>query len=152
MHYDNATLYNDSVVDSILSLYEGDEAVVIYLSDHGDEVYDELPIQGRQFRRPGEVEARNEFEVPLWVWCSETYRKRHPEIVDSIHTAAGQPMMSDQVSQMLLWLAGIESVWTDREQNPLSPAFLGRPRIIAGQVDYDALMEKGESREKVGRG
>lgn len=142
MDYDNATLYNDQVVDSILSMYEKEEAVVIYLSDHGDEVYDELPVQGRQFREPGWVEARNEFEVPLWIWCSDIYRERHPEVVNSIRAAAYKPMMSDNVSQMLLWLAGIESAWTDETQNPLSPAYRGKARIIAGTVNYDELQRR----------
>lgn len=145
MHYDNATLYNDRVVDSILALYESEEAVVIYLSDHGDEVYDELPVQGRQFRQPGVVEARNEFEVPLWIWYSPSYRQRHPEVVELIHKAADKPLMSDNVSQILLWLAGIESTWTDEAQNPLLPAYRGRKRIIAGSVDYDEIMN-GETR------
>lgn len=140
MHYDNAILYNDRVVDSILSLYEGEEVIAIYLSDHGDEVYDELPVQGRQFRQPGKAEARNEFEVPLWIWYSSSYRQTHPDVVETIRTAADRPLMSDQVSQMLLWLAGIESAWTDPAQNPLSPLYHGRKRIIAGNVDYDELM------------
>lgn len=137
--YDNATLYNDMIVDSILSLYEEQDAVVLYLADHGDEVYDELPVQGRQFRRPGVVEARNEFEVPLWIWCSRIYRERRPEVVERIAVAAKRPMMSDNTSQMLLWLAGIESAWTDGGQNPLSDVYCGRRRIIAGTVDYDGL-------------
>lgn len=140
MHYDNATLYNDRVVDSILTLYGNGETVVVYLSDHGDEVYDELPVQGRQFRQPGKAEARNEFEVPLWIWCSPSYREAHPDVVEALRAAAGKPMMSDNVSQMLLWLAGIESAWTDEAQNPLSPAYRGHKRVIAGSVDYDAVM------------
>ena len=145
MHYDNSVYYNDRVMDSLLALYEGEEAVVIYVSDHGDEVYDELLVQGRQFRQPGRVEARNEFEVPMWIWCSPSYRQRHPEVVELILAAADRPMMSDNVSQMLLWLAGIESAWTDKAQNPLSPAYRGRKRIIAGSVDYDEIMN-GETR------
>ena len=33
-HYDNATLYNDWLIDSIIEHYDDDNAVVIYLSDH----------------------------------------------------------------------------------------------------------------------
>lgn len=139
MHYDNSVYYNDRVMDSLLTLYEGEEAVVIYVSDHGDEVYDELPVQGRQFHQPGRVEARNEFEVPMWIWCSPLFRERHPEVVERIRAAADRPLMSDNLSQTLLYFGGIGSAWTDEAQNVLSPAYRGKPRIIAGAVDYDWL-------------
>lgn len=38
-HYLNATLYNDMVVDSIIRMFDNRNAVVMYLSDHGEEVH-----------------------------------------------------------------------------------------------------------------
>ena len=40
--YDNATYYNDYVINQIISLFEQEEAIVIYLSDHGEECFDEI--------------------------------------------------------------------------------------------------------------
>ena len=46
-HYDNATRYNDHVLEQIIRLYEGQRTVVVYLSDHGEEVYDYRASSGR---------------------------------------------------------------------------------------------------------
>ena len=37
--YDNATLYNDIVLSKIVDLFRQQEAIVIYLSDHGEDCY-----------------------------------------------------------------------------------------------------------------
>ena len=47
-HYDNATRWNDEVVDRILSNFANEDAVVVYFSDHGEEVYDgSISLYGR---------------------------------------------------------------------------------------------------------
>ena len=38
--YDNATLYNDFVVNSIIDKYKNNDAIIFYLSDHGLDIFD----------------------------------------------------------------------------------------------------------------
>ncbi len=45
--YDNATRYNDNVVDGIINLFVNEDAIVIYMPDHAEEVYDEIHAFGR---------------------------------------------------------------------------------------------------------
>lgn len=136
MHYDNATRYNDIVMDRLLSLYENEDAVVIYLSDHGEEVYDDMDFHGRLFQDPTAVQAKNEFEVPMWIWCSDTYRANHPDVVDAICESTDKPFLTDGIPQMLIWLAGIDCRWTDDSKNILSPEYICRYRIINGDTNY----------------
>lgn len=139
MHYDNATKYDDIVLDSLVSIYEKEEAILVFVADHGEEVYDELPIHGRRFDEPTAIQAKNEFEVPMWIWCSELYKERHPEIVSIIHSSTKKPILTDGMPQALLFLAGIKCKWTNETNNFLSPHFQYKPRIIGGSVDYDKL-------------
>lgn len=37
--YDNATLYNDFVVDSIINIFRNKDAIIFYFSDHGQDIY-----------------------------------------------------------------------------------------------------------------
>lgn len=141
MHYDNATRYNDIVLDNILSIYEKEDAVIIYVSDHGEEVYDELPVQGRLFQEPTALQAKNEYEVPMWIWCSDSYRNNHPDIVDAIQESTDKPFLTDGIPQIVLWLAGINCSWTDESRNLLSPQYQSKSRIIDGKTDYDKLMK-----------
>ena len=141
VHYDNATKYNDIVLDRLLSLYENEDAVIIYVSDHGEEVYDDLPVQGRLFQDPTALQAKNEYEVPMWIWCSDSYRNNHPDIVDAIQESTDKPFLTDGIPQIVLWLAGINCSWTDESRNLLSPQYQSKSRIIDGKTDYDKLMK-----------
>ena len=142
MHYDNATYYNDLVIDSLLSLYAKDDVVVLYVADHGEEVYDDLPVNGRLFHEPTKALARQEFEVPMWIWCSHTYKSNHPEIVNSIKQAIDRPFMTDGIPQLLLHFAGISSKWNNTRRCLIHPNYECKKRIIAGCSDYDQLMKQ----------
>jgi len=139
MHYDNATHFDDVVLDRLLSLYEADEAVVVFVADHGEEVYDDLPVHGRLFSAPTPSQARQEFEVPMWVWCSPAYRERHPEVLQRLEASLHKPFMTDGLPQLFLWLAGIYSRWNDDARNLLSTQYECKPRFIAGDTDYDHI-------------
>ena len=134
MHYDNATHYNDMVLDSLLCLYQQENAIVLFVADHGEEVYDELPVHGRLFQEPTATQARQEFEVPMWIWCSASYRNYHPDIVKRIELSVRKPFMTDGIPQLLLYLAGISSKWNDDSRNLLSPNYRCKKRVICGST------------------
>lgn len=140
MHYDNATRYNDMVVDSLLRLYEQQDAVVIYVADHGEEVYDDLQMSGRLFQQPTLQIARQEFEVPLWIWCSQKYLQSHPDASLQFHKSCKRAFITSDMSQLLFHLAGIKSKWYDVRRDILSPIYKSSPRIIGGATDYDSLL------------
>lgn len=139
MHYDNATFYNDKVLDSIIRIYEGKDAVLLFVSDHGEEVYDNEQVSGRLFQQPTFAEAHNEYEVPMWIWCSERYRMNHPEIVAQIVKSLDKPFITSDLSQILLYLSGISCRWTESSRNLLSDDYECKTRIISGDIDYDKL-------------
>lgn len=143
--YDNAVLYNDSIVDQILKRFEHEEAIVIYVPDHGEEVYG--PGAEHFFGRMHSTEitarlAREEFEIPFWIWCSPRYLRRHADIYRQIVRAKNRPYMTDALPHLLLYLAGIETKYYKETENPLSKAYdAKRPRILKASTDYDKLME-----------
>ena len=140
MQYDKATHYNDIVLDSIISLYQSENAIVLFISDHGEQAYDESSISGRLFQEPTASQARYEFEVPMWIWCSDSYRQGHPDVIRLIGESVNRPFLSDGMSQLLLYLAGISCPWYDDSRNLISPRYQSKRRIIGGSVDYDELM------------
>ena len=145
--YDNATLYNDYVIDELLKRWEDEDVVVVHMSDHGEEAFGNgMPVFGRQ--HSAEVDyrlAHEEFEVPFWIWCSRKYRSNHPEIVRRIKAARDLPFMTDNLSHLLLYLAGIHCPEYRSDYNPLEDDYNAeRPRILKGQVDYNELKMKSE--------
>lgn len=139
MHYDNATQYNDKVLEAILSLYEDEEAIVIYVADHGEEVYDDTNVFGRLFETPTWSIAHQEFEVPMWIWCSDKYREKHENIVNAIKESKHRPFLTDDLPQLLFGIADLNCRWRDNTRNILSDRYILKKRIIAGEVDYDNL-------------
>lgn len=140
--YDNATYYNDMVVDSLFQTFKDQECVGIYLSDHGEEAYDWRASSGRtsEAEMTREV-ARNQYEIPFMFYTSDTYAARHPDVAEQIREATDKPVLSTDLSHLLLYLGGIHTPLYKESQNILSPEYdAGRKRIIHYNTDYDLLM------------
>ena len=137
--YDNATLYNDSVMGMLFQHFRHDNAVLVYLSDHGEEVYDAHDNMGRRCDAADPASLRLQHEVPFVLWMSDTYRQRHPEVVARARAAQHRPYMTGSVGRLLLGLAGIRTPYYIRERDLLSPAFRPQPRLLHGTDDYDRL-------------
>ena len=50
--YDNATRYNDDVIRRICDYFKDDDAILLYLADHGEEVLDFSNMEGRTPAEP----------------------------------------------------------------------------------------------------
>lgn len=105
--YDNAIAYNDSVVDAIICHFNSKNAAVLYLSDHGEEIFDDLHVMGRTFSEINIYSYRNEFEIPFWIWFSESYRHENKTVIADIKEKSKMPFRSDGLSKIILQLAGI---------------------------------------------
>ncbi len=140
--YDNAVLYNDSIVDQIIRRFEHQDAIVIYMPDHGEEVYEgSRGIICRLHSTKIDYDlAHYEFDIPFWIWTSPAYDRNHPDIVSEIRAASGKRFMTDALPHMLLYLAGIHAPYYHEAYNLLSPHYdETRPRILKGYCDYDQL-------------
>ena len=140
--YDNATLYNDSVVDQIIRRFEHENAIVIYMPDHGEECFNgSLDFFGRMHSATIDYRlAREEFEIPFWIWASERYRETHPYGWEAIKRYSRRPYMTDLLPHTLMFLGGIHSKYYRKEYDVLSDAYNGkRPRVLKNQVDYNKL-------------
>ncbi|MEG1728686.1 MAG: phosphoethanolamine transferase [Bacteroidaceae bacterium] len=146
--YDNATRYNDWVIARIFSFFKDEDAIVIYFSDHGEEVYGELPTFGRN--HDAEITpslARAEFEIPFEIWFTRKFRRNHREIVRNIHKMAHRPFAIDDIPHLMFGLAGIHCPQYNPKRDLLNDSFNSdRPRILKRMVDYNELM-KNEKRE-----
>lgn len=138
--YDNATRYNDWVVSRIIEHYRNTNAVIVYLSDHGEEAYDWRPSKGRNANPMSKNVLKYQYDIPFVVWCSDKYKQRHPEIVKAIETSVDKPMSSDIAFNMLFHLAGIRTRYYRPQLDILSPQYHCPRRIIQDKYDYDKMM------------
>lgn len=140
--YDNATLYNDSIVDQIIKRFEDREAVVIYMPDHGEECYE--GTRGFICRNHSAAIdydlARYEFEISFWIFCSHKYVVNHPDVYKRIIESRHRRYMTDALPHLLMYLGGISTKDYHSEYNILSDEYNeNRPRILKNTTDYDKL-------------
>ena len=141
-HYDNSLRYNDSIVAVVTQRFIDKDAVVIYVPDHGEEIFDDSPyMYGRMHSANIDYRlARNEMEIPFWIWGSPQYRENHPYGWMAIQNAKNRPLMIDALPHLLMYLGGISTPLYREELNVISPKYdMKRPRILKGETDYNTL-------------
>lgn len=128
--YDNAILYNDKIVEAIIHRFEEDDAIVIEISDHGNEVYD-----GRDFiGHSGEVLGnRHMVEIPFVIWVSKTFRNKRPALLERISNSVNNPFRTDDMIHVLLDIMSIKTETYDATRSVISDEYLSRTRIYGGK-------------------
>lgn len=145
--YDNAILYNDSVVTEIAKTFDDKDAIVIYVPDHGEECYEgNMHFICRMHSAKIDYRlAHAEFDIPFWIYTTETYQKNHPEVCKRIKEAQNRRFMTDALPHLLLDLAGIHSKDYHEEYSLISPKYNEkRKRILKNTTDYDELKPSGK--------
>lgn len=139
--YDNAMLYNDTILTTLLNYYKEQDVVAIFLSDHGEEVYDwrNSCYRTNSDQMTPEI-ARYQYEIPFMFYVSDTFRHRHPELLSQIQQAQHRPFISTLLPFALFHLAGISHPDYKPELDLLSSHYAPKfKRIIRDDVDYDQL-------------
>lgn len=140
-YYDCAVWYNDSVVDRIVDRFRNDDAIIIYLPDHGEEVYGPGSLHSCGRKHTTNITpniARQEYEIPMWIYCTDKYAEKHPEVAKAVKGAMNKPFMTDALAHMLLGLAGIKTEYYKPKYDLLHPDYdTKRHRFMQHVVDYD---------------
>lgn len=140
--YDNSIYYNDFIVDSLLnilnrfSMQDTSELVSgIYLSDHGENVYDEFDRVGHDYS--GKLPKSN-VEIPFLVWVSDKYLALNPVKDSIINLNKHKPYISDDLFHSIMSLNGIQSKLFEEKRSIFNEEFEDtRKRILEDGRDYD---------------
>lgn len=142
--YDNATLYNDFVLNKIVEQFRNKDAIIVYLSDHGEDCYGKDVNMAGRLTEVEQINLRKyheEFEIPFWIWCSPIYKQRHRKIFTETLMARSNKFMTDDLPHLLLYLAGIKIKDYFEERNVISPSFnSSRRRLVLKTIDYDKAL------------
>ncbi|MFP6178776.1 phosphoethanolamine transferase [Helicobacter pylori] len=132
--YVNSLYYNDAVLNEIFNLFKDKDAIVFYLSDHAQDMFESDPTYGHRCSKAG-------LEIPFMIYVSDIFKEKHPEKVKLIKNALNKPFMSDDLIHSLLPLVGIHTKDEIESKNLFSPKFdTQRKRIVCyGSMDYDKV-------------
>lgn len=116
--YDNAILYNDWIVFKILNKLKnvrGNKSLV-YIPDHGEEVYDTLD----RFGHGGAIPTKGIYKIPFVVWLDEQYAKVNKDLIFDVE----RNYRSDHLIHSLLNLYRVDYRLYDAKQSLFSKQFI----------------------------
>ncbi|MHC8394744.1 phosphoethanolamine transferase CptA [Pseudomonas sp. LB3P93] len=130
--YDNAVLYNDFVVSSLIKDYAKSDpnGFLMYLSDHGEDVFDSPghSTLGRNEAKP----TAPMYTIPFMAWASPKWRETHDW---SFAEDLGRPYSSSHLIHTWADLAGLSFDELDRSKSVVSDSFTPRPLMIGNPYE-----------------
>ncbi|WP_426159415.1 phosphoethanolamine transferase CptA [Pseudomonas sp. TSRC2-2] len=125
--YDNAVLYNDFVVSSLIRDYAKTDpnGFLLYLSDHGEDVFDSAghSTLGRNENKP----TAPMYTIPFMAWASPKWKENHDW---NFAGDLSRPYSSSQFIHTWADLAGLSSDELDRSKSLVSDSFVPRKLLI----------------------
>lgn len=134
--YDNSVLYTDYVIDSVVKSIEknsSSKAVMIYLSDHGEELYDYRDFAGHAYEKVSPTMC----EVPLIMWMTPQYLAQRQDLVFNID----RPYSLENFIYTASDIGGLSYEGYEDTKSILSPDFKETERYV-GEKKYDNIKKR----------
>lgn len=121
--YDNSIAYTDSILGEIAQSISSltSPAIMIYFSDHGEEVYDYRDFLGR---------SRKAVDVPFIAYPNAAFRAANPELCERLSDASSKAISTANFIYMIMSLTGTRYPLYNASKNPLDSGYLVQPRMI----------------------
>lgn len=132
-NYDNAVLYNDYVIDKIISTFKDEETIIVYVSDHGEEVYDFRNFAGHA----EDNGSRYMIEIPFLIYISDKFKINYPETVKKIEDSVDKPYMTDDLIHTILDIAEIKTSEYEKSRSIINNKFNSLRKRIFYEKDYE---------------
>lgn len=137
--YDNSVLYNDFIINSIISSLEkqgNQRSAMIYFSDHGEEVYDYREFAGHAYEKVSPAMC----EVPFMIWTSKAYKANRPDLIFD----TSRPYSTADFIYSVSDIGGLSYDGADSTRSIFSKEFTPRKRLI-GEKNYEEVKSRFKS-------
>lgn len=104
--YDNSVLYSDYFWNEVRNRLRGLNAIVIYLSDHGENLGENGIFGHGQDAPPLHYPG-------CWIWMSNKYLARHPSKAAALRANRGKPYNSSFLFHSIIDAGDITTQWAD---------------------------------------
>ncbi|MDU8885368.1 phosphoethanolamine transferase [Yeosuana sp. MJ-SS3] len=131
--YDNVMRYTDSILYEVINVAKkvSAKSFVLYFSDHGQEVYDQIDFFGQTV---DQMITKNMYDIPLFLWMNNAYSE-NKIIADN----QDKKYMTDDIFHSIADLCKVTSLEIDTTRSIFNSNFKERKRIIKDSLDYDSL-------------
>ncbi len=131
--YDTAVRYNDSIMNAIIQRFENKNAIVVYASDHGEDVQE---INKKIAGHSDLGINRRMVEIPMMIYTSKKFRVAYPALTQRMEKAAHRPFMTDDMIHTLLDIMKIKTLEFKPERSVINPHFHALRIRYCGQKVY----------------
>lgn len=127
--YDNTLLAADRFLAGVIAQADaaGKPAVVLYTSDHGENLYDD---ERQFFMHIGPQPTRADTMVPLLLWGNQAYRAGHPDKLAALRRNVNGKLSHLAIFPTMLDLADIQYDGKDPRQSFASATFQPGLRMV----------------------
>jgi len=139
-YYDNSVLYNDFVINEIFKIFSAEDSLIVYLSDHGENLYE----NGRLGHG---MESRFSYEIPLLFIASREFLTANAELWQKLEAAKDKPFMSDDLAHLIADIIGAAPLEFDERKSPIRADFNASRKRIVGESDYDEKLKSAKGYE-----
>lgn len=124
--YDNSIRYTDFVVDSVINMVSQTKrpTLMLYVSDHGENVYDDRDFLGRDEKR---------VNVPFIIYLNSRFRQLYPDVTATIAASTHKAISTGDIIYMLMTVTGTSYPYYDASRDVLSDQFRTRRRYVNGK-------------------
>ncbi len=145
--YDNSILYNDYVVSELITTLSKNpgQSALVYLSDHGEEVYDypDSLFCGRNEGKPSPAM----YTVPFLLWTSPSYMAANN--TEQWKSYESRPYSTADFIYTWADIVGLNFAGMDYSRSLVSDKFTAHPRWIGSPKEKKSLRQYGNVFQKI---
>lgn len=129
--YDNAILYTDYIISTTIETLQADTThsnIMIYLSDHSEDLYDTDSDYFGHATKPYQ-----QIHIPMIAWANKKYKQQHSKKWSAMQQNSQKPFDSENLIYTLLGLTGTNYNWYVAEQDLSSDKYEICTRYFEGK-------------------
>lgn len=141
--YDNTTYAVDKLIGYITDKIKDRTAILIFVSDHGERVYDYMHKYGRASEYTPDV-VKFVMEQPLFIYVSDKYKAKYPEKVRKLRQTTSKPIYNTDIQHTILDLSGVQTPAMQSELSLLNPIVTRKQRRMPqlGNMIYESFVSQ----------
>lgn len=142
--YMNSILYTDHILDALYAYYRERPALVIYLSDHGESLYDDHDLP--DLCGHGGRACIEQADIPFVIMLTPSFRSTYPNLSKQLYDARYRPISTAWLTNTLTLTAGIRTKYSDEQYNffgeKFSPHRTRKTEGEGGYFSYPAIKKR----------
>lgn len=104
--YDTSLAYNDSIVSSLFHIFDKQNSIVFYLSDHGLDIFESSNNYVGHGREGNIISEKAAYKIPFMIYTTRLFQNQHEDLIKRIMKSKEKPFRTDDLIYTLMDVAG----------------------------------------------